>query len=330
MQYKQLGNTDIQVSSIAFGAMGLVPDRDGGADQEKEFADALRAAYDGGITLFDTAEAYGKGESERVLGRGLRDVREKVLFATKVSPAHLDRVSLVASCEQSLQNLQTDRIDLYQIHWANPGIPLDETFGALERLKEQGKIRACGVSNFGTADLGSAVASDRALCSNQVSYSLLFRAVEDGIRPFCAKQGISILCYSPLMQALLTGKYSGPDDVPQDRARTRHFSGTRPLSRHGEKGVEDLTFQTIERIRAVADEACRSMADLSLAWLLAQPGVTSVIVGARNAGQADRNVRAANNRLELEIVERLSAETDELKTTLGDNADMWQGKSRIR
>lgn len=185
------------------------------------------------------------------------------------------------------------------------------------------------VSNVGARDLSEFLASPYKICSNQMAYSLLFRAIEYEIRPLCEREQISILCYTPMMQGLLTGKFATADDVPEDRARTRHFSGSRPHASHGETGAERQTFEAIARIKKIANALGEPMADVSIAWLLAQPGVTSAMVGGRNADQARRNARAADLVLEPDVIQQLSLATDPLKEYFGNNADLWQGLSRI-
>lgn len=330
IEYRTLAKTDIQVSTMAFGCWAIVGGFNWGPQDETESLQALVAAYEGGINFFDTAEGYGNGYSEQLLAAALGSVRDKIVIASKVSPEHFAPDDLRAACERSLQNLQTDYLDLYQLHWPNRDIPIDETLTVLEELKAAGKIRAYGVSNFGPYDLRDALLTEKPISSNQVAYNLLFRAVEYDIQPICAAADISILTYSPLMQGLLTGKFANADEVPADRARSRHFAGDRLASRHGEEGAEAETFAAIERIRAIAKEAQLPMADLSLAWLLAQPGVTSVLVGARNVEQSRQNVLSAQAAASPAMVERLNAATQQLKEKLGPNADMWQNPSRIR
>jgi len=162
-----------------------------------------------------------------------------------------------------------------------------------------------------------------------MAYNLLARAIEYDILPLCEREQISILCYCSLMQGLLTGKFANADEVPEDRARTRHFSGSRPQARHGEEGAEILTFETIARIKKIAKELGEAVSDVSIAWLLAQPGVDSAIVGGRNADQAQRNAHAADLILEHDVIQQLSLATDPLKEYLGKNADLWAGESRI-
>ena len=330
IEYRTLAKTDISVSTIAFGCWAIVGGFNWGPQDETDSLEAIVAAYDSGVNFFDTAEGYGNGYSEQLLARALHQVRDRVVIASKVSPDHFAPRDLRAACERSLQNLQTDYIDLYQLHWPNHDIPVDETLGVLDALKAEGKIRAYGVSNFGPIDLRDALVTDRPISSNQVAYNLLFRAIEWEIQPICEAADISILPYSPLMQGLLTGKFANADEVPTDRARSRHFSGERIMAKHGESGAEPETFATIERIRAIAKEVELPPADLSLAWLLAQPGVTSVLVGARNAEQARANVLSAQAAVSPGIFERLSAATAPLKEKLGPNADMWQNPPRIR
>ena len=330
IERRKLAKTDIEVSTIAFGCWAIVGGFNWGAQDETESLQALVAAYEGGINFFDTAEAYGNGYSEQLVAKALGPVRAEVVIASKVSPDHFAPDDLRAACERSLKNLQTDYIDLYQLHWPSRDIPLDETLTVLEELKESGKIRAYGVSNFGPLDLRDALMTEKPISSNQVAYNLLFRGVEYEIQPICDAADISILTYSPIMQGLLTGKFKSADDVPVDRARSRHFSGQREMSKHGEAGAEKETFATIEAIRAIAAEVELPMADVSLAWLLAQKGVTSVLVGARNAEQAHQNILSAQASVSPGMMERLNAVSAPLKEKLGPSADMWQNPPRIR
>jgi len=330
MQYRKLGRTDIDVSTVAFGCWAIVGGFTWGDQDEADSLAALRAAHDAGVTFFDTAEGYGGGASEQLLGRALGDVRDGIVIASKASRSHHQPDDLREACERSLQNLGTDRIDLYQLHWPNWDVPFAETVGILDELKAAGKILSYGVSNFGPRDLGDILATGCPIQSNQVAYNLLFRAVEYDIQPICVREGIGILCYSPMMQGLLTGKFASPDDVPADRARTRHYSCDRPDARHGEPGAEAETFAAIAAVREVAEGLGAPMADVSLAWLLAQDAVTCVIAGGRNAAQATANAAAADLVLPQDALDRLTAATEGLKQALGPNADMWQTESRIR
>lgn len=329
IEYRRLAKTDITVSTIAFGCWAIVGGFNWGPQDETDSLQAIVAAYDGGVNFFDTAEGYGNGYSEQLLAKALYQVRKDVVIASKASPQNFAPADLRAACERSLQNLQTDYIDLYQLHWPNHDIPIDETLGVLEELKQAGKIRAYGVSNFGPRDLRDAILTEKEISSNQVAYNLLFRAIEWDIQPLCASTDVSLLCYSPLMQGLLTGKFANADEVPEDRARSRHFNKNRVAAKHGEEGAEAETFAAIDRIRLIAKESGLEMADVSLAWLLAQPAVTSVLVGARNAEQSKQNILSARAAVSPAIIERLNAATDKLKQILGPSADMWQNPPRI-
>jgi aryl-alcohol dehydrogenase-like predicted oxidoreductase len=215
------------------------------------------------------------------------------------------------------------------LHWPNYAYPFEETLSVLDELQSEGKIRAYGVSNFGRRDLGACLATGYAVRSNQLAYNLLFRAIEYEILPCCVEAGISVLCYSPLMQGLLTGKFTSVAQVPSDRARMRHYSGERPLARHGEAGAEAEAFAAVAQVRRIADELGHPMTEVALAWLLAQQGVTAVIAGGRNAEQARANARAGDLTLSQAGVEALARATEPLKRRLGPNADMWQSESRI-
>ena len=329
MKYSTLGRTDIEVSAICMGCWAFAGGDYWGEQDEADSAAAVRAALDAGINFFDTAEGYGAGASEEVLGRALAGRRREAVVATKVSGGHLSVDGIPKACDASLARLGTDYIDLYQIHWPSREVPLPETLGALERLRQAGKVRAVGVSNFGPGDMADLLSAGRAE-ANQLPYSLLWRAIEFEIAPKCVKSDVGILSYSSLMQGLLAGKFASADQVPEYRARTRHFSSARSRARHGAAGYESETFATIARVREIAEKSGHSMADVSIAWLLAQPGVTSAIVGVRNPEQAQRNARAAELALSPEVIDELTAATEALKEEFGSNPDMWQAKSRYR
>lgn len=329
MEYRKLGSTDIDISAVAMGCWPIVGGSTWGEQDEAQSVATIHAALDAGITFFDTAEAYGAGHSESLLGRELGARRREVVIASKVNGDHLRPDDLRKSCEQSLRRLKTDTIDLYQIHWPSRHVPLADTMGALEKLKREGKVRAIGVSNFGVRDLSELLEISPCV-TNQLPYNLLWRAVEFEIQPLCVENSVGILCYSPLMQGLLTGKFKSPDDVPEGRARTRHFSCDRPQSRHGEPGFEAETFATVEGIGRICDDIQQPMADVALAWLLHRPGVTCVLAGARRPEQIRENARAGDLKLSDEIINELNATTDELKEKLGPNPDVWQSESRFR
>jgi myo-inositol catabolism protein IolS len=342
MNYHQLGKSGISVSAVAMGCWALAGDATWGPQDRSESIATVHAALDAGVTLFDTAEGYGGGDSEEVLGQALAGRRHEAVIATKVSRANLSAAGsrLAAevrrACEDSLRRLRTDYVDLYQIHWPSRAVPLAETMQVLELLRQEGKVRAIGVCNFGVRDLADLLALARPAEpngpaeTNQLPYSLLWRAIEYEVQPACVDAGVGVLCYSALAQGLLTGKFASPDAVPAGRARTRLFSGDRPDSRHGQAGCETEVFAAIDRIRQICTPLSQPLANVALAWLLHQPGVTSVIAGARHPAQIQETARAADLRLSPETIEALNEATGQVKHIIGPDPDMWQSPSRFR
>lgn len=329
MQYRKLGNTDITVSEMALGCWPFAGGAYWGDQPEADSAATVHAALDAGINFFDTAEGYEEGESERVLGRALAGRRDRAVIASKVSRKNLGTDDVIVACDRSLKNLGTDYIDLYQIHWPNHDIPLAETVGALQRLKEAGKIRAIGVSNFGVRDLSDMLALSECV-TDQLPFSLLWRVIELEIQPLCLERNVGLICYSPLAQGLLTGRYRNADEVPEGLAQSRWYSSTRPAANHDEPGVEAEVFAAIDTLRDLAQEAGMPMAIMALAWVKAQPGVTSYLVGARKPEELAWNLPAVDARLSPEMLARLTATTDAIKAKVIPNPDMWLSNGRMR
>jgi len=329
MQYRTIADGKLEVSTVCIGCWAMVGDATWGPQEESDAVAAIQTAVECGVTFFDTAEGYGAGYSEQLLGKALGADREKVVIGSKVSRSHLSAAELPVACGRSLTNLATDYIDVYHIHWPSREVPFDETVRAMEDLIASGKVRHLAVSNFGPIDLPALLPLAKPVV-NQLAYNLLFRGIEFEILPACLAGGVGVTCYSPMMQGLLSGKFSSPDDVPPGRARTRHFSNDRPESRHDEGGAEAETFEAIAAIRDLAAESGLDMAAMSLAWLIGREGVVSVIVGSRNAEQSRRNAAAGDVQLTPDLAEKLDEITRPLKAKLGPNADMWQSTSRLR
>lgn len=319
----------MQVSVLALGCWPFAGGRYWGDQDDNASIATVHAALDAGINFFDTAEGYEAGHSERVLGRALVGRRERAVIATKVSPNHLRPDEVIAACEGSLRNLQTDYIDLYQIHWPNHDVPLADTVGALQKLKEQGKIRAIGVSNFAVQDLSEMVTLGEC-ATDQLPYSLLWRVIERELQPLCVEHGVGIICYSPLAQGLLTGRYRSADEVPDGLARTRWYNSKRAMADHDEPGCESEVFAAVEEIRTIAAEAGAPMATVALVWVKQQPAVTSFLVGARSPEELAWNLPAADLALTDDVLARLAAVTEPVKAKLGNNPDMWLTPSRMR
>jgi myo-inositol catabolism protein IolS len=331
MEYRRLGRSGLNVSVLTLGAWQLGDPEYWGAVERSEAEATVLAAIDAGVNLFDTAEWYGAGRSEQVLGEVLGSRRGEVLIASKVSPQNCTREGVRRSCEASLRRLGTDVIDLYQVHWPNREVPFAETCAAMLELRDEGKIRAIGVSNFGRQDLEAWLAAGP--CdSDQIGYNAVFRAPEYEILPACRANEVGVLAYMPLMQGILTGRWNSVEDIPVKRRRTRHFASTREGTMHTEAGAEGLLFRTLERLEALAARFNRPLAHLAIAWLIAQPGVTSVIAGAGKPEQVRRNVEAAAWTLDADVVAEIDGITEPLKAELGRNPDMWKcgDEARIR
>lgn len=332
MEYRQLGKSGMEVSVVGLGTMSIAPGAIHTEIEEGAARETVEAALEVGINFFDTAPGYGDGESERRLGRALKAsgrARESYFVATKVNGATLKAEEIEADCQASLERLGMAYVDLLQVHWAKRVVPLAESVRAMEGLKKKGWVRAVGVCNTGPVDLADALAGGQ-VDSVQVIYNLLTRAAEFGVAEMARQAGAGLLCYSPLAQGLLTGKYRSVEAVPVGRSRTRHFHKSRPQSRHGEDGFESETFAAIEKIDEIAKRAGWTMSDLAVAWLAAQPGVACVLCGASTGEQVRSNARAIERPLSAEILRELSEATAVLKNCLGPNLDPWVGNANSR
>lgn len=303
-----------------------------GPHDDREAAEIVARALDSGVNYFDTAEGYNDGRSEAALGRALAGRRSEAIIGTKISPQNTQPQTLRQHCEASLRRLGADTIDIYMVHWPITDHPVADAFAALADLRREGKIRAIGISNFGPTQLQEAVATGVPLEVNQLGYSLLNRTIELEILPACQRYGIGVAAYMPLMQGLLSGRWRNADEIPQVRRRTRHFSSTRPGVRHGEPGAEAEVFAAIAGIAELADACQMPMTDLALAWVAAQRGVTTVIVGTRTVAQLEESQRGIGRPLAPETLAELDRLTQPVKAKLGSNADLWQSgpNRRIR
>ncbi|MGD8342288.1 MAG: aldo/keto reductase [Desulfobacterales bacterium] len=317
MKQRQLGKSDIQISSIIMGLWQAGKEMWVGIN-DKQTTAAIRAAYESGITTFDTAEAYGKGHSERVLASALSDVRNKVIYATKVFANHLKFDQVLQACDRSLKNLQSDYIDLYQIHWPSDSfgfeaVPISETMEALNALKQQGKIRSIGVSNFSRAQLQEAQQYGP-IDSLQPPYSLFWRHVETDLMPYCIENKITILAYSPMAQGFLTGKF-GP-------GHTFEKGDVRAKNKLFQPPMYDRVQQALTRLEPIARQKGITLGQLALGWVISHSG-TCAIAGARNAEQTADNAAAGT----ITLSEQELADIDEIGRAVTDYLDddpvMW-------
>ena len=318
MELRSLGNSDIRISPILMGTWQAGKAMWTGID-DNDTKNAIRAAFEGGINAFDTAEVYGNGHSERILGQALAGLRQEVIIATKVFSNHLRYNQVISACERSLKNLNTDYIDLYQIHWP-PGsfghadIPMEEIMKALKDLKTQGKIRTIGVSNFNREQLESAAVLGE-IVSLQPPYSLFWRQVENDAAGYCRENGLSILAYSPLAQGLLTGKF-GPGHQFE---KGDHRSSNRLFQPENFERAQTA----LKRLRPIAEEKDITLGQLALAWVIAQPN-TFAIAGARSRDQAAQNAAAGQVRLTDSELETLDEISRSVTDHLDENPVMWK------
>ena len=318
MEKRRLGNSDISITPIIMGTW-QAGKRWWVGIEDAETVKAIRAAYDAGITTVDTAEVYGDGHSEQIVAEALHDVRDRVVYATKVFVNHLKYDGVIEACERSLKNLKTDSIDLYQIHWPSGSfnteiVPIEETMQALNDLKQQGKIRAIGVSNFSRAQLEQAAQYGR-IDSLQPPYSLFWRYVEQDAMPYCIENNISILAYSPLAQGLLTGKF-GPVhqfEKGDNRADNKLFKG---------ENYERAQI-ALEKLRPIASRHQTTLANLAIAWLIAQP-MANAITGFRHAEQAEDNAKAAPVHLSADELAEIDTIGRIVTDHLDNNPIMWE------
>lgn len=318
MKTRPLGESEIQITPIIMGTW-QAGKRMWVGIEDAETIKAIRAAYENGITTIDTAEVYGEGHSERIIAEALSDVRDRVVYASKVFANHLKFELVLEACHRSLQNLQTDYLDLYQIHWPSGTwnsdvVPIKETMSALNQLKKEGKIRAIGVSNFSRSQLEEAQQYGR-IESVQPPYSLFWRQVEKDLQPYCVEHNISILAYSSLAQGFLTGKFGLDHQFAEGdhRAKNKLFSNKENYQR---------VQKALDRLRPIADRYGCSLANLSLAWLIAQPQ-TNAIVGARNAQQTIANAQASKVQISAEDLTEIDQISRTVTEHLDENPVMW-------
>lgn len=316
MLTRAIGTTGIRTSAVGLGTWAIGGWMWGGTDEAQSIA-AIRASINEGISLIDTAPAYGQGLSEEIVGKAIAGQRDRVTLATKCGlvwhtqkgdhffdvdgkPVHryLGKDAIVYEVEQSLKRLNTDYIDLYITHWQDPTTPTTETMEALEILKKNGKIRAIGASNMSAADL-DAYLDAGTLDAIQEEYSMVARGLEDGLLSTCMDNEVSVLSYSSLALGLLSGKM-GPE---------RAFTGDdqrKDNPRFSLKNREKVA-QLMRTIDPVAEQHDATRAQVVIAWTLRQPGITFALCGARNATQASENAKAGRIRLTEQDIKTISA-----------------------
>jgi len=327
VEHTRLGRTGLQVSRLCLGTMTF------GLQCDEPASDAiLDRAAEGGIDFLDSSDAYPlggdlstRGRTEEILGRWLRGKRDRWIVATKcfapTGPAPFDagnsRKHIMSAVEASLRRLQTDYIDLYQLHGYDLNTPIDETLGALDDLVHSGKVRYVGCSNFLTYQLVRAVGRTETLGlarldSVQPRYNLLFRQIEREMLPYCGEEGIGVIPYNPIAGGLLSGKHNRSAPPPEGGRFTLGPAGAAYQDRYW----HEREFETVEILRQLADKAGVSLVTLSVAWVIANPAITAPIIGASRPDQLDASLAATEYALDDELKRQLDEATNEYR--LGD------------
>jgi len=328
MEYRKIGNTDLELSVITFGAWAAGGWMWGSTDRNDAIK-AIQASYDEGVTSIDTAPIYGQGDSEEIVGEALQGIaRDKVQIITKYGMRwdlakgdfamkskdndgkdidvykYAGRESIIKECEDSLKRLKTDYIDLYQIHWPESTTPIQETMETVAQLIKEGKVRHAGVCNYNVEQMKEADKYIN-LVSNQVPYSMVKREIEANVIPFSLENNKSIIAYSPLERGLLTGKMKpGHTFSEGDHRANLYFYKDENLKR---------TAEFLDKIKPLALDKNASLSQLVLRWTIEQPGITIALAGARNAEQSIQNAKAVNVKLSREEIDFITSELNKLE-----------------
>jgi len=328
MELRNIGSSDIQVTPLTFGAWAIGGWRWGGNVDKKAAIDAIHKAIDMEINSIDTAPVYGLGLSEEIVGEALESKRDKVNILTKCglrwdiqkgeyffdsndlngNPIKIykysGKESIIQECEKSLKRLKTDYIDLYQIHWPDSTTPIEESMEALQKLLKDGKIRAASVCNYEVKHLEEA-RSTLAIVSDQMPYSMVNRGIEKDVIPYCIKNKMGVLAYSPLQRGLLTGKVTPNYQFKGDD----HRKDNPFFTIENRKKVLDL----LAKIKPIAEGHNATVAQVILNWTVHRPGITTALVGTRNIKQAEENFKALDFKLTDNELTQITQWADETK-----------------
>ncbi len=311
MKTKRLGRTGLQVSEICLGTMTFGNQ----ADQKTSF-EIMDTAWEGGVYFFDTADVYPlgatpemRGSTEEIVGKWIKERkrRDQLVLATKCRGAMgdgpnesgLSRKYITKAIDASLKRLQTDYIDLYQVHGPDPETPIEETMDALDSLVKAGKVRYLGCSNYQAYQLAKAlwVSDKQGLArfeSDQPRYNILYREIENEVLPLCRQEGLGVIAYNPLAGGFLTGRYKPGQDVEEGTRFSLHQAGKMYQNRYW----KEAQFEAVAQLSSFFEARKRSLAQVALAWVLAQPGITSAILGASRAEQLKETLAATELQLE--------------------------------
>jgi myo-inositol catabolism protein IolS len=299
-------------TKLGLGCWPLGGDQWGSQDDRDSIA-TIQRAFEEGISHFDTAQMYGRGHGEELLGKALRPVRDNVFIATKI--LYMPKEKVEAAVAVSLKRLQTEVIDLLYIHWPKKGGDLAGMMEAMERLRAKGQIRHIGVSNFSVAQMGE-VMKGGTIDVHQLCYNLLWRREERETIPYCRRHGIGIITYSSLAEGILTGKFGKVlDFAPGDhRKYTLLF----------EKEVWPKVYDAVESLKQIAAEAKRPLSHCAIRWLMAQEGIISVLVGCRTPDQVSHNVRSLEGDINQTVFSPMAEVSDSLAAAVPDEGNIFR------
>ena len=332
MEKRKLGSSSLELTTIGVGTWAI-----GGGDWNFGWgAQDQQAAIDGvvrgielGINWIDTAAVYGAGASEELVGKALRQLgTQRPLVATKCGRINredgsvfgrIKRESVIAECEASLQRLQLETIDLYQVHWPDPDEDIEECWEAMAQLRKQGKVREIGVSNHDAGQM-QRLQSIHPVASLQPPYNLLNRGIESEILPFCGRENIGVVCYSPMGKGLLTGGFT------LERAKSLDETDHRSRDPKFASPQLEINLDFVEQIRPLAEGHGRPLAQLSIAWTLRRPELTSAIVGVRNPAQIEQTAAAADWTLSEDEVAIIESALQTRDQRLADAGVLDQGR----
>ncbi|HPJ22746.1 MAG TPA: aldo/keto reductase [Clostridia bacterium] len=311
MEYRKLGKSNLEISEITLGCWAMGAGKEWGLSlADKVYQETVVTAFEHGINFFDTASGYGGGHSEEVLGKAIKGFREKVILSSKCSATGLTRENARSSVEMSLSRLGTDVIDVFFIHWPSPEVPVEEPIEQLMKLKDEGKIRSIGVSNFTLAHLERAVRAGQ-VDVLQPSYSLYWRHIERDLMPYCIENDIGIISYSSIAQGLLTGKFTKDWKFEETDMR----NGKIPLFI---SPTYEMAIDSTEKIRKIAEKYGKTAVQAAINWTINKKGITSAIVGAKRPEQVLENVGATGWKLSDEDRAEIAAFTMEVARTVMD------------
>jgi myo-inositol catabolism protein IolS len=320
MQQRRVGSSPVSISQIGLGTWGMSGAFWGAAD-DAESIRVIHRALELGVTLIDTAEAYGKGHAEEVVGDALSGRRGSAVIATKVAPNNLDPQKLEDALEGSMKRLRTDYVDIYFVHWPDPATPIGPTIERLERLRAEGKVRAVGVSNFGIKELDEA-RKYGTIDALQPPYNMLWREVESSTLPYCRQHNIGVIPYSGLAQGLLTGtlKRDTVFAAGDERRTTVLF----------QPGLYEDTLEAVEGLRPMAAKYSKTVPQLAIQWLTSRPGVTSPLLGARTIAEIEENAKSVGWTISDEDVATMDQLTASIWARIADKGDMFGYWARKR